>query len=140
MKAVRNGPYWQLRLMPGEEIMATLAAFVRRRRIKSGFLTAIGAAEDITLGCFDPSTRAYHKRTFIGDHEVAALVGNVAWVGKNPVCHVHAVISTPRLATFVGHLFSGTVTVTLEIALVPGTRRLARKPGALTGLNLLALP
>jgi len=140
MKAVRNGGYYQLCLMPGEEIIESLTGFVRRRRIKSGFLTAIGAAENIVLGCFDPKTRIYHKRTFKGDHEVAVLVGNVAWVGRTPVCHIHAVISTPRLAGFAGHLFSGTVTVTLEVALVPGTRRLARKPDPLSGLNLLALP
>ena len=140
MKALRNGSYWQLRLMPGEEIVETLAGFVRRRRIKSGFLTGIGAAENITLGCFDLQTKTYRKRLFKGDHEVAAVVGNVAWVGRNPVCHVHMVISTPRLATYAGHLFSGMVTVTLEVALVPGTRRLARKPDPLSGLNLLALP
>jgi len=140
VKVVRNGAYYQLRLMAGEEIVETLVGFVRRRRIKSGFLTGIGAAEDITLGCFDPKTRAYRKRKFKGDHEIAALVGNAAWVGRNPVCHIHAVISTPRLATFAGHLFSGTVTVTLEVALVPGTRRLTRKPDPLSGLNLLALP
>ena len=139
MKAVKNGLYWQLRLMPGEEIVETLAGFVRKQRIKSGFMTAIGAAEDITLGCFNPQTKAYHKRMFIGDHEVAAMVGNVAWVGRNPVCHIHAIISTSRLTTFAGHLFSGTVTVTLEVALLPGIRRLARKPDPISGLNLLAL-
>jgi len=139
MKAVRNGSYWQLRLMPGEEIVETLVGFVRSRRIKSGFLAGIGAAADVTLGCFDPKTHAYRKRVFKGDHEVAPLVGNVAWVGKNPVCHIHAVIGTPRLVTFAGHLFSGTVTVTLEAALVPGTRRLVRQPDPLSGLNLLAL-
>ena len=140
MKAVRNGGYCQLRLMPGEEIVETLAGFVRSRRIKSGFLTGIGAAEDITLGCFDPKTKVYRKRMFKGDHEIVSLVGNVAWVGKDPVCHVHTIISSPRLATYAGHLFSGTVTVTLEVALVPGTRRLQRKPDPLSGLNLLALP
>jgi predicted DNA-binding protein with PD1-like motif len=140
MKAVRNGSYWQLRLMSGEEIVETLAGFVASRRIKSAFLTGIGAAEHISLGCFDPKTMTYRKRLFKGDHEVAAVVGNVAWVGKNPVCHIHAVISTPRLVTYAGHLFSGTVTVTLEAALVPGTRRFQRKPDPLSGLNLLALP
>jgi hypothetical protein len=140
MRAVRNGAYYQLRLMPGEEIISTLADFVGRKRIKSGFLTAIGAAEDITLGCFDPKTRAYHKRTFKGDHEVAALVGNVAWDGRNPLCHIHAVISTPRLTTYAGHLFSGKVTVTLEVALVPGARRLGRRPDSFSGLKLLHLP
>ncbi len=139
MKAVRNGSYWQLRLMPGEEIIETLGGFLGSRRIRSGFLTAIGAAENITLGCFDPKSRKYHKRVFKGDHEVAALVGNVGWLGRNPVCHIHAVISTPRLVTYAGHLFSGTVTVTLEVALVPGTRRLVRSLDPLSGLNLLAL-
>jgi len=139
VKAVRNGSYWQLRLMPGEEIIETLGGFLGSRRIRSGFLTAIGAAENITLGCFDPKSRKYHKRVFKGDHEVAALVGNVGWLGRNPVCHIHAVISTPRLVTYAGHLFSGTVTVTLEVALVPGTRRLVRSLDPLSGLNLLAL-
>jgi len=140
MKAVRNGSYWQLRLMPGEEIVEALAGFVRHRRIKSGFLTGIGAAENIVLGCFDPKTRSYHKRTFKGDHEVAAIVGNVGWLKRAPVCHLHAVISRPNLTTFAGHLFAGTVTVTLEVALLPGNRRIARKPDPLSGLNLLALP
>jgi predicted DNA-binding protein with PD1-like motif len=126
--------------MPGEEILTTIADFVRRKRVKSGFLTAIGAAEDITLGCFDPKTHVYHKRTFKGDCEVAALVGNVAWDGRNPLCHVHAVISTPRLTTYAGHLFSGRVTVTLEVALVPGARRLSRRPDPISGLKLLHLP
>jgi len=139
MKAVRNGSYWQLRLMSGEEIVEIISGFVRKQRIKSGFLTGIGAAEDITLGCFDPKTKTYHKRTFKGDNEVAAIVGNVGWLEKAPACHIHAVISRPNLTTFAGHLFSGTVTVTLEVALVPGTRRLARKPDPLFGLNLLAL-
>ena len=139
MKAVRNGSYWQLRLMSGEEIVEIISGFVRKQRIKSGFLTGIGAAEDITLGCFDPKTKTYHKRTFKGDNEVAAIVGNVGWLVKAPACHIHAVISRPNLTTFAGHLFSGTVTVTLEVALVPGTRRLARKPDPLFGLNLLAL-
>jgi len=140
MKAVKNGSYWQLRLMPGEEIVATLAGFVRSHRVKSGFLTGIGAAEDITLGCFDPKTKAYHKRVFKGDNEVAAIVGNVGWLKKAPACHIHAVISRPNLTTFAGHLFSGKVTVTLEVALVLGTHRLARKPDPLSGLNLLTLP
>jgi predicted DNA-binding protein with PD1-like motif len=140
MRAVSNGTYYQLRLMPGEEIVETLAGFVRSRRIKSGFLTGIGAAENIVLGCYDPKTKTYHKRTFKGDNEVAAVVGNVGWLKKDPACHIHAVISRPNLATFAGHLFSGTVTVTLEVALVPGTRRLAREPDPLSGLNLLTLP
>ena len=140
MKAVRNGWYWQLRLMPGEEIVAELTRFVRRHRIKSGCLTGLGAAENVVLGCFNPRTKTYHRRTFRGDNEVAAIVGNVGWLNREPACHIHAVISRPDLTTFAGHLFAGIVTVTLEVAILPGKRRLARKPDPLSGLNLLVLP
>jgi predicted DNA-binding protein with PD1-like motif len=140
MRVVKNGAYWQLKLEPGDEIVTTLASFLRQHRIKSGFLTGIGAAEEIVLGCFDPKTRVYHKRTFRGDHEVCALVGNTAWAGKDPISHIHAVISNPRLATFAGHLFQGTVTVTCEIALVPGTKKLERAVDPHCGLKLLRLP
>jgi len=140
MTTVRNGTYYQLRLTPGEEIVESLVAFVGSRRIKCGFLTGLGAAEDIILGCFEPKTGTYRKRTFRGDHEVAVLVGNVAWDRKDPLCHLHAVISTPRFSAFAGHLFSGRVTVTLEAAILPGTRRLQRRLDPRSGLKLLHLP
>jgi hypothetical protein len=135
-----NGAYYQLRLEPGEEVVETLLRFCRARRTKSGFLTGLGAAEDIVLGCFDPRRRAYRKRTLKGDHEIAALVGNVAWDGKLPISHIHAVVSTPTLAVLAGHLFSARVTVTCEIALVPGSRRLTRAVDPVYGLKLLNLP
>jgi predicted DNA-binding protein with PD1-like motif len=140
MKAAKNGGYWQLKLEPGEEVLATLGEFVKRQRVRSGFLTGIGAARDVVLGCFDPRTRTYSKRTFRGDCEVAALVGNIAWAGKEPVAHIHAVISTPRLNAYAGHLFSATVTVTGEVALVPGAKKLERTPDPRCGLRLLRLP
>ena len=140
MRYIKNGPYYQLKLEPGDEIVSTLVAFLRRHRIKSAFLTAIGAAESVVLGCFDPKTKSYHKRTFHGDHEVAALVGNTGWDGPDPICHIHAVISTPKLVTFAGHLFSGVVTVTCEVALLPGAKRLRRKVEPFCGLKLLDLP
>jgi uncharacterized protein len=139
MKYLKNGPYYLLKLEPGDEIIETLVGFLKKHRVRSGFLTAIGAGEDLTLGCFDLNTKTYHKRTFKGDHEIAALVGNTGWDGENPICHIHAVISSPKFATFAGHLFSGRVTVTCEVALVPGTRRISRKVEPFCGLKLLAL-
>ncbi|MEO0078204.1 MAG: PPC domain-containing DNA-binding protein [candidate division WOR-3 bacterium] len=126
-----------LRLERGEEVVETLCAFVRRRRIRSGFFTGLGAAQDITLGFFDQARRAYCQRTFRGDCEIAALVGNVAWDGREPICHTHAVISNRQLQTFAGHLFSARVTVTCEIMLVPGQVRVRRGPDPATGLKLL---
>uniref|UniRef100_A0A7C4CA87 DUF296 domain-containing protein n=1 Tax=candidate division WOR-3 bacterium TaxID=2052148 RepID=A0A7C4CA87_UNCW3 len=139
MKFRRNGPYCQLRLERDEEIVSTLAAFVREQRVRSAFLVGIGAGRELVLGCYDLKRRRYLKRRFRGDHEIAALVGNVAWADAEPVCHIHAVISNSRLTTYSGHLFSGQVTATCEIALLPGSRRLKRRLEPDSGLKLLQL-
>jgi predicted DNA-binding protein with PD1-like motif len=135
----KNGGYYQLRLFPGEEVVATLVEFCRKQRVRSGVISGIGAAEDVVLGCFDRKRRMCHKRAFRGDCEIAALVGNTAWAGREPICHIHAVISTPKLAAHAGHLFSATVTVTCEVAITPGSVRLSRTPDPASGLKLLAL-
>jgi predicted DNA-binding protein with PD1-like motif len=140
MRAIRNGAYWQLKVEPGEEIIAALTEFLRRQRVRSAALIGIGAAENVVLGCFIPKTRKYRKRTLRGDNEIAALVGNTAWRDGAPACHIHAVVATPGLVTRAGHLFAATVTVTCEISLWPGPRRLERKVDPACGLALLDLP
>jgi predicted DNA-binding protein with PD1-like motif len=139
MKHVRNGGTWLLRLERGDDIVETLRQFVRAKNVRSGFFTGLGAAEQVALGMFDPVGRAYRKRLFKGDHELAALVGNIAWDGEEPVCHTHAVISNRRMQAFAGHLLSARVTVTCEISLVPGPRTARRRTDAVTSLKLLAL-
>jgi len=139
VKAAKNGPYYQLRLAHGEEIQATLGAFVKAKRLRSGMVVGLGAAEDVELGYFDLKKKVYTKRVFKGDYELASITGNIAWDGDNPICHLHAVITGQKLAAFGGHLFSATVGATCELSILPGTRRLARQLDQLTGLKLLAL-
>jgi predicted DNA-binding protein with PD1-like motif len=135
----KNGPYYQLRLMKGEEVHAVLAAFVKGRRLKSGALIGLGAVEGIELGYYNLHRRQYVRRRFRGEHELAALVGNISSDGKEPVCHVHAVISDKRCVTFSGHLFRAVVAATCEVSILPGARRLVRRVEPDTGLKLLQL-
>jgi hypothetical protein len=139
VQAKKCGGSYIIRLAIGEEIIATLARFVRERKVRSGRLHGIGAVKDTTLGCFDLARRRYRKRTFREDHELVTMSGNIAWLGREPVLHVHALLADDRLRTCGGHLFSGTVAVTVEVVLVPWPIRLERRADPETGLNLLAL-
>lgn len=139
MKAVKNGSYWLLKLEPGEEVITTLTQFLRQNRVRSGLVTGIGAAKNIVLGWFDPTGRTYRQRRFRGDYELAALVGNTAWAGPDPVAHIHAVIAGPKLTCYAGHLFAAEVTVTAELTLVTGTKRIYRALDPRSGLKLLDL-
>jgi predicted DNA-binding protein with PD1-like motif len=133
------GPGYLVRLEIGEAIIASLTDFVRRKHIKSGWLLGLGAVDNAVLGVYDLKRRVYDKRTFKPIHELINLTGDISWLGKDPVLHVHAVIADHALKTSGGHLFEARCAITVEVMLTPWTKKAARKPDAATGLNLLAL-
>jgi hypothetical protein len=139
MRWAKPGAFYQLRLEPGEDVAQILPGFVHQYRIGSGVISGLGAADEVELGLFDLKRRVYRRRVFRGDCEILALSGNVAWDGDSPVCHVHCVISDSRMAAHGGHLYRARVSVTCEIAILPGRRRLYRAHDAATGLKLLRL-
>ena len=139
MQYSKPGPYYQLRLERGEEIIATILEFVKKHRIKSAALIGLGAAENLVLGCYNLKQKQYRRRRFRKEHEVAALVGNIAWDQNQPICHIHAVISNKRLVTYSGHLFEAEVAATCEISILPGQKPIGRRLDPRTGLKLLEL-
>jgi len=135
----RAGNLYQLRLEPGEDVPATIVAFVRERDIGSGLIAGLGAADKVVLGYFDRGTRQYEKREFPGECEIASITGNIAWAGAEPVCHLHAVVAGAGQNAWAGHLFEAKVTVTCEVSIVAGQGKLRRAEDMKTGLNLLDL-
>jgi uncharacterized protein len=137
MKAKKFRTYYVLRLEKGEEIIKTLVEFAAIKKIKGGFLFGLGAAKELTLGCYDLEKKAYIRRFFPGDWEIANLVGNIAWLGDEPILHLHVVIGSSNFNTFSGHLFSGTVSATCEIFVLSLESKLKRSKDFTVGLNLL---
>ncbi len=140
MRYGQAGSLYQLRLEPGEEVVATVTEFVRARRVGSGTITGLGAADRVELGWFDRRKQEYVRRLFPAECEIASLTGNIAWHGDEPVCHLHAVVAAQGLAARAGHLFRARVTVTCEVGIVAGAGRLERSGDPATGLKLLDLP
>lgn len=137
VKNLRNR--YLLRLVPGEELLSTLAAFVRQERMRSGWLTGLGAVDEVTLGSYDLKSQSYVRRRIRGDCELVCLMGNIAWCAKEPVSHLHAVVADSNQRVFGGHLFSARCCVTVEILLMPFSTRIERAFDTATGLNLLEL-
>ncbi|MEO0070004.1 MAG: PPC domain-containing DNA-binding protein [candidate division WOR-3 bacterium] len=139
MRWVKNGDFYQLRLLTGEEIVSSLVDFVQKVRIKSGVIWGLGAAKEIVLGWYDLKHHIYHRRRFRGEYEICTLMGNIAWENSEPICHIHTVISNRRFATYGGHLFEGKVGATCEITILTGRKRLCRELVPDAGLKLLKL-
>jgi predicted DNA-binding protein with PD1-like motif len=127
------------RLAAGEEIHTVLKAIARERAIPSAALTGLGAVNDVTLAFFDPAQRVYREMRLIEDLEVATMTGNIAWVGDEPIIHLHGVVSRTDCTTAAGHIMRGVVSVTLEVMIRVDSVKLARRHDADFGLNLLDL-
>jgi predicted DNA-binding protein with PD1-like motif len=126
-----------LRLLRGEDIPATIAAFVAEKSLGGAFFTGLGAIEGVKLGYYDLEQRKYLERDYPGDVELANMTGNVTYVDGEPFTHVHATIMTDKFETFSGHLFSGVVAVTVEVNLVATDHKLTRETDETTGLKLI---
>jgi uncharacterized protein len=130
MQSQRTRYGWALKIEPGEEIVATLAAFAAEHEVFAGAISAIGAVGTTELGFFVPSSRSYVRRTFEGDHEIAALTGNLSLLDGAPFPHCHVILAGEDFVAHGGHLFSGVVTVTCEVQILtdPGVLRRVHRP------------
>ena len=127
---------YQLRLERGEDILATLTAFCAEKRIGSAHMSAIGAIENAVVGAYLLHDKKYINTTYPGIWEVCSFVGNVALVEGEPFIHAHVVISNEKNETIGGHLFGGTVGVTLEVSIHAHTKPMARTLDENIGLKL----
>ena len=126
-----------LRLDPGEEIVASLTRLVEQEQVQLGSVTAIGAANDVTIGIFSTQEKQYHARRYQGDYEISALVGNVTRKEGEPYLYLHITIGNPVTGeVHAGHLTSATISATLELFLQVWDGQVGRKFSDQVGLNL----
>ena len=126
-----------LRLDPGEEIVASLTRLVEQEQVQLGSVTAIGAANDVTIGIFSTQEKQYHARRYQGDYEISALVGNVTRKEGEPYLHLHITIGNPVTGeVHAGHLTSATISATLELFLQVWDGQVGREFSNQVGLNL----
>lgn len=130
---------WLVRFAHGEDIVAGMLAFARAQKIRGAWVNMLGAIEDPELGYYHLETKQYTRRTFPGDWEITAIVGNLGWLGETPVLHVHATIGGPDFSTRGGHLFAGRAGATCEVFVRDLGSDVVRARDASIGLALWTL-
>ena len=127
-----NGAFL-IRLMPGEEVVASLQRFCEQQQLTGGFISGLGAASEVEYGYFHLETKQYSK--FTKQHvEVTNLSGNIA-VDR---LHLHVTVGDSAGQALAGHLMRCVADPTMEIMITPfpKTHRVADN---YSGLNLLDL-
>ena len=127
-----------LRLDPGEEIAGSLTRLVEEEGVQLASVSALGAANDVTIGIFNTVESQYYSHRYQGDDEISALVGNVTQKDGEPYLHLHITIGNPVTGeVHAGHLSSATISATLELFLQVWDGQVGRKFSDAVGLNLL---
>jgi len=133
------GSKYIVRADKGEELVAALKNFCLENNIKLGTISGLGAADKITLGLFNTGTKKYFPKEFLGDHELASVLGNISQMNGEVYLHLHAVISNEDCQAFGGHLTGAVISGTFEGVIEKIDGEIDRKYSEEIGLNLYDL-
>jgi predicted DNA-binding protein with PD1-like motif len=113
----RNSGRTVIRFDIGEEFPKTLADWCRKERVRSAAVVAgIGMMRNIEIGRYDG--REYEKETVEPSSEILSLQGNVSMKEGEPFVHLHISLADEDMNVMGGHLFKGTVSMTIELVLL----------------------
>lgn len=125
-----------VRIDRGDSIMEALRDVAVSENISTGFITGIGAADLIEIGCYEISTKEYNRYTFEGDFEITSLTGNFTVKDDEPYIHLHINATDEKGKAFGGHLIDGRISGTCEILVQLVPVPVGRILDETTGINI----
>ena len=128
-----------LRLEIGEEIVESLKSFLRQTRVRSGYVTGIGACDYARVGVYKVAEKRYYEKEFRGEMEITSLVGNVSTMNGEEYVHVHINMADDTGAVHGGHLNEARISATAEIFIHDTEEELERFREESIGINLLRI-
>lgn len=128
-----------IRIDKGGEIVENLKSFCEKEQITLGWITGIGAVNQVTIGLFQTDTKIYQTTELKGDYEITSLVGNISRMDGKVYLHLHINLSDINYNVFGGHLSSAVVSGTGEFIIESINGQVERQFNKETGLNLYKL-
>src|ERR1700731_3622018 len=121
----------------GDEAFSGLLEFAEHYHVTSAHFTAIGAVNGATLGWFDPQRKMYKKIPVNGQHEVIAMIGDIALYQGKPAVHTHMVVAGLDGTTRGGHVLAAFASPTLEVMVTVDPVTMQKRLDPETDLTLI---
>ena len=122
------------------ELVEAIADFCKKRKIKAGQITGIGAVSEATFRFLDPATKKYVDKTFQEQMEITNITGNISEKDKEVYLHIHITCSRRDYTSIGGHLLSARINGACELLIDAfNTTAVGRYADEQTGLNLYKL-
>lgn len=134
---LEQGPHRILRFDRGEGLLLLLKEYCIREDVTCATVSAIGAAEKVTLSWYDVDTKSYFDREFDEKLEIVSLSGNISSMDGKPVIHLHGSFGNRDMQLFGGHVKMLVVGATCELKLTIMPFVLPRALNEEIGLHLL---
>lgn len=124
------------RIDRGEEILTALQEIAEAEDIRLASISALGAANDFTVGVYNVDEKQYHANDFKGNFEIVSLTGTVSTMDGRFYAHLHMSAGDEKGQVFGGHLNRAVVSAVCEmvITVIDGTVDRSFSPEI--GLNL----
>ena len=135
-----------IRLKKGDKLVESVREILEKENVKAGFLTGIGATDNLEVGLFDPESKEYKIKKYEEDLEIANLCGNIS--NKDGKLYTHFHITCGRAKSNVnenslageaiaGHLNDAVISLTAEIFVTIIDGKINRIFDQDLGLNLI---
>jgi hypothetical protein len=134
-KKIQNN--YIIRIDKGEEIVTKIKELCEKENINLGFISGIGATDNLEIGLFNTKTKQYYPSTLNGLYEITSIMGNVTTKDGEIYLHLHINVSDEDNNTYGGHLNKCYVSATAEIIINVVDGNINRKFDEEIGLNLL---
>lgn len=135
-----------IRLKKGDKLVESVREILEKENVKAGFLTGIGATDNLDIGLFDPETKDYNIKKYEEDLEIANLCGNISNKGGKLYTHFHITCGKTKTNALTGdiageavagHLNEAIISLTAEIFVTIIDGDINRKFDEELGLNLI---
>ena len=116
-----------LRFDKGEDFMGSLSGWCVDNDVQSaGILCGIGMLENMEIGRYNGTE--YTRMTESESCEILSLQGSVSMKEGAPFVHLHVSFADHNFRAVGGHLFNGSVSMTIELVVAPMSPGLVRRP------------
>lgn len=139
MQFQRFGERVQVRFESGEQVAASLLAWLKAEGIGFATMTGLGAVSSATVSYWNGETEEYEQHDLDDQMEVVSLIGNVSIKEGEPFTHIHVTLGRRDLSIIGGHLNDATVLPNLELWVRPEAQAVERTLDESCGLYLMHL-
>jgi predicted DNA-binding protein with PD1-like motif len=116
-----------VRILKGEDIIASIKELIAKENILAGTLTGLGAGELIEIGIYDQLEKVYKTKVYKGIYEITSLTGNISRKDGEPYLHMHINFSDSDNVVYGGHLLKAVIAITSEIFITVLNGTITRK-------------